>query len=49
MRFVFPLYNFFHITRTKQLCLHFMDQRENLTFAVIDAIQKDTMSMDDNL
>ena len=26
-----------------------MDQRENVTFAVIDAIQKDTMSMDDNL
>ena len=40
MRFAFPFCNFFYLPQTKQLCLHLMDQRTNVTFAVIGAIKK---------
>ena len=40
MRFAFPFCNFFYLPQTKQLCLHLMDQRTNVTFAVIDATKK---------
>lgn len=40
MCFAFPFCNFFHLPQTKQLCLHLMDQRTNVTFAVIGAIKK---------
>ena len=39
MCFAFPFCNFFYLPQTKQLCLHLMDQRTNVTFAVIDAIK----------
>ena len=37
---------FFYLPRTKQLCLHLTNQPRNVKFAVMDAIQKDAMSLD---
>ena len=44
--FAFPGCIFLNLSRTKQLSLHLTDQRTNVTFAVIDAIQTDAMSLD---
>ena len=41
--FAFPGCSFFNLSRTKQLSLHLTDQRTNVTFAVIDAIQTEAI------
>ena len=41
--FAFPGCSFFNLSQTKQLSLHLTDQRTNVTFAVIDAIQTEAI------
>ena len=47
--FAFPGWIFLNLSRAKQLSLHLTDQRTNVMFAVIDAIQTDAISLNNYL
>ena len=47
--FAFPGCIFLNLSRAKQLSLHLTDQRTNVMFAVIDAIQTDAISLNNYL